>query len=373
MTHRLRPTDDPTTDAPATDTGLSPPMHAGGDSARETRRRWMAWSLLGLPAAIGGIGRAGAQQGSSPAGTAADTSGTGGFPTRPLRLLVGFAAGGGADAIARVLAQRLTDQLGQNVLVDNRPGASSTIAADIVAKSAPDGYTLMLADSSLLIASRAMARQAIDVGSAFAPVGGAGIAPLAITVPADSTLRSLEDLAEAARRERGGLVYATSGVGTVHHLAMEVLQSRAGITLTHVPYRGASQIVPDLVGGQVPIAVLSVGAAVGQVAAGKIRALGLTSPVRLPGADWRFIADWLPDFDASPRLFVLAPAGTPAAILDRLDREIRLSLADATVAESMQKQGAVPWPIDRRALAVALPKELDAWTEQIRRANIELK
>jgi tripartite-type tricarboxylate transporter receptor subunit TctC len=333
---------------------------------------WSRRSFVLASAAVLGIRVASAQPApSTPA--PADAATTTGYPGRPLRLLVGFAAGGGADAIARVLGQRLGEQLGQNVVVDNRPGASSTIAADLLAKSPPDGYSLMLADSSLLIASRAMARSSLDVATAFAPVGGAGIAPLAICVPADSPLQSLEDLAEAARREQGRLVYATSGIGTVHHLAMEVLQSQAKITLTHLPYRGASQIVPDLISGQVPVAVLSVGAAVGQVAAKRIRALGLTSPVRLPGADWRFVADWLPGFDASPRLFVLAPAGTPAAILDRLDREIRAALADPAVADSMQKQGAVPWPVDRRALGTALPRELETWTEQIRRANVELK
>ncbi len=328
------------------------------------RRHWLRASVLWPALAAAPILR------SRPVAAQASP---GSFPTRPLRILVGFAAGGGADAIARVIGQRLGEQVGQTVVIDNRPGASSTIAAELLAKSPADGYTLMLADSSLLIAARAMAKVNFDVRDNFVAVSGAAIAPLAITVPADSPLKSLEDLAAAARREGGRLVYATSGIGTVHHLAMEMLQSQARITLSHVPYRGASQIVPDLVSGQIPVAVLSVGAAVGQVASNRIRALGITSPVRLPGADWRFVSDWLPGFDASPRLFFLAPAGTPGAIVDRLDREIRAALAEPAVQESLQKQGSVPWPMERGALARAIPDELENWTTQIRRANVELK
>ena len=136
-------------------------------------------------------------------------------------------------------------------------------------------------------------------------MAGIAIAPLAIAVAADSKLKSLEDMAAAAKS--GDLNYATSGIGTVHHLAMEQLQARANIKMTHVPYRGASAMLPDLISGQVPIGVLSAAAAQGQVQAGKIRVLGLTSPDKLEGAtDWRPIADWLPGFDSSPRLFLLA-------------------------------------------------------------------
>lgn len=292
------------------------------------------------------------------------------FPSRPLRLLVGFSAGGGADAIARTIAGRLATQLGQNVVVENRPGASSTIAAGVLAESTADGYTLMLADSSLLIAARAMQKAGLDARTSFAPVGSVATAPLAIAVRADSPLKTLEDMASTARRGEA-LGYATSGIGTVHHLAMELLQVRAGIKLNHVPYRGASQIVPDLLGGQIPLAVLSAAAALGHVKAGRMRVLGLTSPEPFAGAsDWRRIAQWLPGFDASPRLFVLAPAATPAGVIGRLEQELLSALGDAEVVESLSKQGAVGRRRGASELAKDIAEELQRWDGLVRDAGI---
>ena len=305
---------------------------------------------------------------------AAQTSGPGPqgvFPSRPLRLLVGFSAGGGADAIARNVAGRLATQLGQNVVVENRPGASSTIAAGVLAEAPADGYTLMLADSSLLIAARTMQKAGLDARTSFAAVGAVATAPLAIAVRADSPLRSLEDMAAARRGDPLG--YATSGIGTVHHLAMELLQVRASIRLNHVPYRGAAQIVPDLLGGQIPLAVLSAAAALGHVKAGRMRVLGLTSPEPFAGAeDWRRVADWLPGFDASPRLFVLAPAGTPAAVLARLEHEVTSAIGDPEVSQGLSKQGAVARQRGAAALALDIAEELERWDKLVRDAGIVL-
>lgn len=294
------------------------------------------------------------------------------FPSRPLRLLVGFSAGGGADAIARNVAGRLATQLGQNVVVENRPGASSTIAAGVLAEASADGYTLMLADSSLLIAARTMQKAGLDARTSFSAVGAVATAPLAIAVRADSPLRSLEDMAATAKRGET-LGYATSGIGTVHHLAMELLQARASIRLNHVPYRGAAQIVPDLLGGQIPLAVLSAAAALGHVKAGRMRVLGLTSPEPFAGAeDWRRVADWLPGFDASPRLFVLAPAGTPATVLARLEHEVTSAIGDPEVSQGLSKQGAVARQRGAAALARDIAEELERWDKLVRDAGIVL-
>jgi len=294
------------------------------------------------------------------------------YPARPVRMLVGFSAGGGVDAIARTLSTRLGEQMGQNFVVDNRPGATSTIAANVLVSSAPDGYTILLADSSLLIAARAMQNLTFDPLKSFVPVAGIAIAPLAIAVAADSKLKSLEDMAAAAKS--GDLNYATSGIGTVHHLAMEQLQARADIKMTHLPYRGASALLPDLISGQVGLGVLSAAAAQGQVQAGKIRVLGLTSPDKLEGAaDWRPIADWLPGFDASPRLFLLAPSGTPQAIVARLESEIAKALQDPAVAQNLTKQGFITTFRPGSELRSGMEKELDQWTEVIRKTGIVLK
>ncbi len=295
------------------------------------------------------------------------------YPARPVRILVGFAAGGGADAIARTIAARLAEQLGQNVLVENRPGASSTVAGDALAKAAPDGYTLMLADSSLLIAAKAMQKVSFDPLKSFDPVGSVAIAPLTISVNPTTPIHSLEDMAKAANSGKD-LVYGTSGVGTVHHLAMEYLQTQAKIKMVHLPYRGASQILPDLIGGQIPVAVVSAAAALAQEKGGKVRVIGITSPHKLRDAPhWRPIADWLPGFDASPRLFLLAPAGTPPAIVGRLDTETRKVLADPAVIETLIKQGVVPAPGSAEALARDLRTEVERWERLIREAKITLQ
>jgi tripartite-type tricarboxylate transporter receptor subunit TctC len=322
----------------------------------DVRRRWLA----GLTAAVGLAALVPLPVGAQD------------YPAKPVRLIVGFAAGGGADGIARTVAQRLGEQLGQNVVVDNRPGATSTIAADALAKSTPDGYTLMMADSSLLIAAKAMARLTFDPLKSFDPVASVAIAPLAIAVTPTVPYRTLEEMAAAARSGTT-INYATSGIGTVHHLAMEYLQSLAGIRMTHVPYRGASLIMPDLISGQVPVAVLSAAAAIGQEKAGRIRILGLTSSHKLPEADWRPIAEWLPGFDASPRLFVIAPAGTPAPVLRRLEAEIGAALSQPQVRETLLKQGAVPSPSSSAELAKTLRDETQRWEGLIREGNITLQ
>lgn len=294
------------------------------------------------------------------------------YPSRPVKMLVGFSAGGGVDAIARTLAARLAEQMGQNFVVDNRPGATSTIAANVLVSSPPDGYTVLLADSSLLIAARAMQNLTFDPLKNFVPVAGVAIAPLAIAVAADSKLQTLEDMAAAAKA--GDLNYATSGIGTVHHLAMEHLQARAGIKMTHLPYRGASALLPDLISGQVSLGVLSAAAAQGQVQAGKIRVLGLTSPDKLEGAaDWRPIADWLPGFDASPRLFLLAPSGTPQPVVARLESEVAKALKDPGVAQNLSKQGFITTFRPGTELGSEMAKELDRWTELIQKSGIVLK
>lgn len=294
------------------------------------------------------------------------------YPTRPIRMLVGYSPGGGVDALARTLAARLSEQLGQNVIVENRPGATSTIAANVLVSSAPDGYTVMLADSALLIAARAMQNLSFDPVKSFVPVAGLAIAPLAIAVAASSPLRSLEDMAKAASSSEP-LQYATSGIGTVHHLAMEHLQALAKIKMTHLPYRGASALLPDLMSGQVPVAVLSAAAALGQVKGGKIRVLGITSPDKLEGAaDWRAIADWLPGFDASPRLFVLAPSGTPAMIVKRLETEIGTALNDPALVENLSKQGFITTYRPANALKSSMEEELERWTALIQKSGITL-
>ncbi|MBL8381518.1 MAG: tripartite tricarboxylate transporter substrate binding protein [Burkholderiales bacterium] len=284
------------------------------------------------------------------------------YPGRPVKMLVGYAAGGGADALARLTATQLGEALGQSFVVENRAGAGGTLAADAVAKAPADGYTLLFGETGLLIAPAMYPALPFDPVKSFAPVGGVTALPLVIVVNPSVAAKNAAELIALVKASPGKYSYASPGVGSVHHLAMELLKKSAGLDYVHVPYKGASAIIPDLVSGQIPIAVLSAPPALAQARAGKLRAIALTSPVRVAGApDWPALADTIAGFDASPRLFVLAPAGTPGAVVARLDAAIRAMLARPAVVEALAAQGATPSPAGPEELGAFMAAEVRKW------------
>ncbi len=261
------------------------------------------------------------------------------YPDKPIRLIVGYSAGGGVDAVARLLSARLPAVLGQQVLVENRTGATGLIAADLVAKAPPDGYTLMMGDSALLIAKLLQPKIAIDPLTSFKPVAGAFVSPLMIVTGNDFPAKTPAEFVAQLKANPGRFSFATSGVGTVQHLGFEMLKQSTGSFVVHVPYRGAAQIVPDVIGGQVPIGVVSATAAMAQAKAGKLRAVALMNSAKLEGAESIApLADALPGFDVAPRIFVLAPAGTPNEIVDRFSAAVKtvLDAPDAGTAAAAQ-------------------------------------
>ncbi len=293
------------------------------------------------------------------------------FPSKPVKLLVGYSAGGGVDAVARMLAQRLPAVLGQQVVVDNRAGASGMIAADLVAQSPADGYTLLLGETGMLITSQLTPRANLDPIKSFTPVAGAFVLPLMIVANNEVPASNPKELVALLKTNPGKYSYATSGVGTVHHLGFEMLKAQTGAFIVHVPYRGASQIVPDVMSGQVPLGVVSAAAGLAQSRAGKLKAIGLMSSGKLPGAESvPAIADALPGFDAAPRLMVMAPAGTPAAVVDKLNEAIRTVLATDDLAQAAAKQGAIPAYVPPAQLASSLPQEAARWAQIIRTQKI---
>ncbi len=246
------------------------------------------------------------------------------YPDKPIRLVVGYSAGGGVDAVARLLGVRLSAALGQQVLVENRTGATGLIAAEFVAKAPPDGYTLMMGDSALLIAKLLQPKIGIDPLTSFKPVAGAFISPLMIVTGNDFPAKTPDELVKEIKAHPSRYSYATSGVGTVQHLGFEMLKQATGSTVVHVPYRGAAQIVPDVIGGQIPIGVVSATAGMAQAKAGKLRALALMNTAPLEGVESvPPLADALPGFDVAPRIFLLAPAGTPNDVVDRLSAAVK--------------------------------------------------
>ncbi|MET4577642.1 Bug family tripartite tricarboxylate transporter substrate binding protein [Ottowia thiooxydans] len=317
------------------------------------RRRWLA--ALALTSAL------------APAFSWAQAD----YPNRPIRLLVGYAAGGGVDGAARLLANQLSQQLGQPVVVENRAGATGQIAADAVAKAAPDGYTLLVSESALMIARALQPTQSVDPLTAFNPVAGLFVTPLVIISNSDFPARTPADLVRELKRNPGKLSYATSGVGTVHHMGFEVLKQETNTFALHVPYRGASQIVPDVISGQVQLGVVSLTAATAQAKAGRVRALALMSREPVPGAESiRPLADAVPGFNVEPRLFLLAPAGTPAAITTRLSAAVKTALEQPETVRGSLAQGLPISFLGAQELQKAMKDEGAHWLRIVRERKL---
>jgi len=296
------------------------------------------------------------------------------YPQKPVRMVVGYAAGGGADALARVVAGRLTEILGQQVLVDNRPGAGATLAADIVAKAAPDGYTLYFADTAILIARSVYAKLGYDPAKSFTPVGRVALLPLVFVVNPQVPASNPQELFAVLKANPGKYSYGSSGVGTLGHLAFELLKLRAGVDILHVPYKGAAPIVTDLLGNQIQLAIMSVTAAIPHTKSGALRPIALSSPVQLAAVpDWPALSATLPGFDASSRLFLIAPAGTPGPIVQKLNGALKQLLSQPDVLESFAKHGAPAAWSTPEALATEMAEEVTRWGTIARSSGVKLE
>jgi tripartite-type tricarboxylate transporter receptor subunit TctC len=295
------------------------------------------------------------------------------YPNRPVRLLVGFPPGGAMDTIARVIAPKLAESLGQPFVVENRPGASGALAADGLVRAAPDGYVLLLAESGALVVPAINPKAAYDPVKQFAAVGGVCSLPLAIATSSSFPAANAKELIAELKANPGKYSYASPGVGTLQHLAFELfLRSAGGLQAVHVPYKGASGMMPDLMSGQVPIAVVSELVAVSQAKSGKIRALAVTSAQRLPNApEIPALAETIPGFEAAPNVFVVAPVGTPAAVIARLSEKVSAALAAADVQESFARQGASPWPAGPADLTARIAAETRRWAGVVKEAGIK--
>ena len=294
------------------------------------------------------------------------------YPNRPVRMLVGYPPGGGMDAIARVLGARLSESLGQQLVIENRPGASGGVAAEALAASPADGYVLMLAESGTLALPAVNPKVTFDPVRQFAPVGGVCMLPMAFVVSASFPAKTTQELIAALKAQPGKYGYASPGVGTMQHLAFESFKRQAGVDALHVPYQGAAAMMPDIISGQVPIGVISAAAAIGPTRAGRIRTLAVTSPERLPTApEWPALAETLPGFSAAPNVFLVGPPGIPAPAVARLSGALRQALAARDVQENFAKQGATPTPSAPEALRAQIAEELKRWAQVVNDAGIK--
>lgn len=297
------------------------------------------------------------------------------YPSKSIRLVIPFAVGGSTDIVGRLLAQKLGDGLGVAVVPDNRPGANGTIGADAVAKSAPDGYTLVIADiGGFSMAPGLYPNLPYDPIRDFEPITLVARSPLVLTVGADSPIRSLSDLIETARSKPDSLNYPSSGNGGPNHLAAALFDIQAKVRTTHVPYKGSGPSVLSLVSGETDFGFLTTAAVNAQLQAGKLRAIALASPTRLasmPSVPTMSEAG-LPGFEAEAWFMLAAPAGTPAPILDRLQKAAADALALPDVKEKFDAIGVERVGNSRAEATAFLKAEIAKWTHVIRTANIKL-
>ncbi|MGC3983632.1 MAG: tripartite tricarboxylate transporter substrate binding protein [Pseudorhodoferax sp.] len=292
------------------------------------------------------------------------------YPSRQVRVVVPFTAGGGTDVVARAIAAGLSESLGQSFFVENKPGASTLIGSEYVAKAAADGYTLLVASVPHATNPWMMKRMPFDTLKAFAPISLAVQSPFIMVVSAASPIQSLADALAAAKA--GPLSFASTGSGTADHLSMELLALQSGVAMTHVPYKGTGPALADVMAGHVALMFANVVAAAPLVKSGKLRALAASTARRssaLPEVRTVAEATGMP-FDVSAWTGVLAPAGTDPAIVDHLSAEVRKALQTAGTREALTSNGAEPVGSTPAQFQAFIAREMKTWGEIIAKAGI---
>jgi len=296
------------------------------------------------------------------------------YPVRAIRMLVPFPAGGGSDTIARVTAQKLSLALGQQVVVDNRAGASGNIAAEIAAKAAPDGYTLMFANSSIAISPAVYQKLAFDPVKDFLPISMVSSYPFALVVHPSLPATSVKELVALGKAKPGALTYSSAGAGTMSHLAMELFSLRTGIKLTHLPYKGAAPASIGLLSGEAQLAFVVMPVAQVQINAGKLRGLAVAAKARsavvpqVPTLQEAGVAN----NEALQWNGLFAPAKTPQAILDRLHREVVKVLGTSELKQRFEAEGADPVGSTPAEFAAFFRAEAAKWSDVAKKSGTKL-
>jgi tripartite-type tricarboxylate transporter receptor subunit TctC len=268
------------------------------------------------------------------------------YPTRPVRIIVGFAAGGPNDILARLIGQQLSERLGQPFIIENRPGASGNIGTEAVVRAAPDGYTFLLTGASDAISASLYEKLNFNFIRDIAPVASLVKVPLVLEVTPSVPAKSVLEFISYAKANPGKINMASSGNGTSLHVAGELFKMLTGVNMVHVPYRGAAPAITDLIGGQVQVMFGPISNSIEHIRAGKLRALAVTTATRAEALpDIPTVGDFVPGYEASTWFGVGAPRNTPAEIIDKLNREINAALADADLKARIADLGSVPIPM----------------------------
>lgn len=295
------------------------------------------------------------------------------YPDKPVRLIVPYAAGGGTDTAARMIARKLAPLLGQPVVVENKPGGATQIGTAFVASAAPDGYTLLMGTANLATNSVLYAKLPYDVKKNLTPVVWATDVPVYLLLPAASPIRSLEDLRRAAAQQQG-LTFATAGTGSIPHLAGEQFAHQTGIALRHIPYKGSSEAATALVGGQVQMSFDNLPPVYAQVKAGRLRAVAIASQTRNPELpDVPTLAELGVPLSASSWWGVMAPAGTPKDVVALLNRQINAVLADPEVRSYFSGLGMQATGGTAEAFGRHIADETDRWRAVVKQAGVKIE
>ena len=297
-----------------------------------------------------------------------------GYPSKPIRFISPYAPGGGTDILARLIGQKLSESVGQPVVIDNRPGAGGVIGTDIVAKSPPDGYTIMLASPSPIVVAPHLHRKLpYDPLQDLAPITLISVVPAVLTVHPTLAAKSVKELVAIAKSKPGQLTFSSSGNGGTGHLAGEMLKMMAGVDMVHVPYKGTGPATIAVLGGEVSMSFGNMISVLPHVKAGKLRALAVTTPKRSPVLpDLPAVAESLPGYSAGPWYGVLAPARTPAPVIARLNQEIVKILRTPEVKENMSSEGADPIGSSPSELAAHIKAESARWGQVVRQAKMKI-
>lgn len=332
---------------------------ASRGAAAPARRRWAAATLALL---AGGFALA-------PTPAAAQ----GVWPTKPIRLVVPFTPGGVTDTSGRLIADQLSRRLGQQVNVDNRPGASGNIGMQMVATAEPDGYTLVLAyDGTLVINPHVFAKVPFDSLRDYAAIGKIGDAVLILVSHPGLPAKTLKEVIALSKTQPGGLSYGTSGTGGTPHIAGELLKQRTGANLTHVPYKGGGQAMTDVLGGNIPLVYTAVAGAYQHVKAGKLHAVAVSSGQRVKSLSEvpTFIEAGITDFEVNSWVGLLAPARTPKAVTDRLNSELNAILNDPEVRDKLAAMGITASPGTPEQFAEEMKRDLARYAPVVKAAGI---
>jgi len=298
------------------------------------------------------------------------------YPNRPIKLIAPYPAGGGVDSVARLLGEKLSARLNQAIVIDNKPGAAGTIGADALAKSPADGYTLMLGSiTDYAIAPNVHKSLGFDMRKDFAPIAELGYGTVVLVVNADFAARNVKELIAMAKAKPGDLSFASSGLGGLQHLNGEMFKQMAGVDLVHIPYKGSTQLLPDLLAGRVPMAFDSLPPHLPHIKSGKVRALAVASAARssaIPDVPTMAEAG-ITGYESATNYTLFAPAGTSKDIVSMLNKEVNLILKTPEVREKLTSMGITITGGTVDSVEKRIPAEIDKWNRVVKNGNLKFE